>query len=242
MCVCVYIYIYIKWTNYFFDLPFPNNQNIMFRHRIIINCKTNAWKLLFLLLKGSWAQMVDELWAGQWGVYKGSERWGDRRKSRQEGNSTEEHVGYLATSGATEAEDERVQLEKRRKGKHHVLMGPIPWSSFPNVHTCLRMSHSDIKTIQILRFFQVIIFISMEIKALNLFFCLFASLSTTLRACWSRRDRRRSSGWDSSPCPSHPGLSLSPRIPGLPCSSSAVLPVGFWGPRRSELEVSIDVT
>ena len=166
VCVC----IYIKWTNYFFDLPFPNNQNIMFRHRIIINCKTNAWELLFLLLKGSWAQRVDELWAGQRGVYKGSERWGDRRKSRQEGNTVEEHVGYLATSGATEAEDERVQLEKRRKGKRHVLMGPMPWSPFPNVHTCLRMSHSDIKTVQIFRFFQVIIFISMEIKALYLLF------------------------------------------------------------------------
>ena len=59
-------------------------------------------------------------------MYKGSERWGDRRKSRQEGNTVEEHVGYLATSGATEAEDERVQLEKRRKGKRHVLMGPMP--------------------------------------------------------------------------------------------------------------------
>ena len=51
-----------------------------------------------------------------------SERWGDRRKSRQEGNSTEEHVGYLATSGATEAEDERVQLEKRRKFRTEARM------------------------------------------------------------------------------------------------------------------------
>lgn len=59
-------------------------------------------------------------------MYKGSERRGDRRKLRQEGNTVEEHVGYLATSGAPEAEDEQVQLEKRRKGKRHVLMGPIP--------------------------------------------------------------------------------------------------------------------
>lgn len=59
-------------------------------------------------------------------MYKGSERQGDRRKLRQEGNTAEEHVGYLATSGTPEAEDEQVQLEKRRKGKRHVLMGPIP--------------------------------------------------------------------------------------------------------------------
>ena len=59
-------------------------------------------------------------------MYKRSERRGGRKKLRQEGNIAEEHVGYLATSGATEAEDEQVQLERRRKGKRHMLMGPIP--------------------------------------------------------------------------------------------------------------------
>ena len=129
---------------------------------------------------------------------------------------------------------------EEKEGKKPCAHGSHPLISFSK---CSHMSpyvtfSIDNSDIQI--FFQEIVFISMEIKALN--FISFASLSTTPRACWSRRNRRRSPRWDSSPCPSCPGHSVSPCIPGLRGSSSALLSVGIWGSRCSELEVSIGFT
>ena len=129
---------------------------------------------------------------------------------------------------------------EEKEGKTHVLMDPIPWSPFPNVHTCLRMSHWVLWQFRYSDFFKKLFLSVWKLKLWN--FISFASLSTTPRACWSRRNRRRSSRWDSSPCRSCPGHSVSPCIPGLPGSSSAFLFVGIWGSRCSELDVSIGFT
>ena len=84
-------------------------------------------------------------------MYKGSERWGDRRQQRQEGNTAEQHTGYLATSGTTEAEDETVRLEKRRKGKTMCSWIPsldLLFQMFTHVSVC-HIEYYDNSDIQI---------------------------------------------------------------------------------------------